>query len=54
MTRKKDTQEAIPAPIDRIPRCQEKKHNAQCVKNEGHKGLHMANSQDFLLTWETK
>jgi hypothetical protein len=50
----KKAEEAVPASIGRAPRCEEKKHNSQCVKNKGHKGLHMANSQDFVLTWGNK
>jgi hypothetical protein len=52
MTKKNKAEEAAPMLIPRPPRCEEKKHNAQCVKNKGHKGLHMANSQDFVLTWK--
>jgi hypothetical protein len=51
---KKKVEEAAPEKVDRPPQCEEKKHNARCVKNKDHKGLHMANSQDFVLTWGNK
>jgi len=52
MSKKKEI-EAAPEKIEVTPRCSAKKNEqCQCSLTEGHKGPHMGNDQDFLISWD--
>jgi len=49
----KSSKDVAPEKIEISERCPVKKNEqCQCSLTKGHKGSHMGNDQDFLITWE--